>query len=105
MLADVTLIAASGLFGPTVDDLFRIAIFVVGVLNVLAVTIALILLRRYLRLLLDTEHYAREARNRLERDMTTMARAMASLEGEIAQLQLDRTSGSSPGSAGPQNSS
>jgi hypothetical protein len=82
-------VGGSGLFGPTVDDVFRIAIFVVGLLNVLAVTAALIVLRRYLRLLLDTEHYAREARNRLERDLTTMARAMASLEGEIAQLRRE----------------
>jgi hypothetical protein len=82
-----TAVGASGLFGPTVDDVFRIAIFVIGILNVLAVTSALLVLRRYLRLLLDTEHYAREARNRLERDLTTMARAIASLEGEIGRLR------------------
>jgi hypothetical protein len=79
--------AASGLLSPTVDDVFRVAIFVIGLANVVAVAIALILFRRYARLLLDVEHYAREARNRLERDVSTMAHALAALEAETARLR------------------
>ena len=78
----------SGLFSPTVDDVFRLAILVAGIANIVAVTVALSFMRRYVRVLLDIEQYAREARNRMERDVTTMARAMASLEGEIGRLRL-----------------
>lgn len=79
--------------------MLRLAILVVGVLNVIVVLTALRFLRRYVRLLLDVEQYAREARNRMERDMTTMARAMGSLEGEIAQLR-QRAEGRSPTDGG-----
>jgi hypothetical protein len=87
---DVTVVAAgNGLFGPTIDDVFRAAILLVGCLNVVAVVTALVLLRRYVRLLLDVEHYAREARNRLDRDVTAIGRAIAAVQGDIAQLRQD----------------
>ena len=53
----------SGLFGPTWDDVFRIAILVVGVVNVAAIVAGILALRHYARLLLDVEQLAREARN------------------------------------------
>ena len=53
----------SGLFGPTWDDVFRIAILVVGVLNVAVIVLGILALRHYARLLLDVEQFAREARN------------------------------------------
>jgi hypothetical protein len=53
----------SGLFGPTWDDVFRIAILVVGVLNVAAIVAGILALRHYARLLLDVEQLAREVRN------------------------------------------
>jgi hypothetical protein len=53
----------SGLFGPTWDDVLRIAILVVGVVNVAAIAVGILALRHYARLLLDIEQLAREARN------------------------------------------
>jgi hypothetical protein len=53
----------SGLFGPTWDDVFRIAILVVGVLNVAAIVAGIFALRHYARLLLDVEQFTREVRN------------------------------------------
>ena len=53
----------SGLFGPTWDDVFRIAILVVGVVNVAAIVAGILALRHYAHLLLDVEQFAREARN------------------------------------------
>jgi hypothetical protein len=53
----------SGLLGPTWDDVFRIAILVVGVVNVAAIVAGILALRHYARLLLDVEQFAREARN------------------------------------------
>ena len=53
----------SGLFGPTWDDVLRLAILVVGVLNVAAIVAGILALRHYARLLLDVEQFAREARN------------------------------------------
>ena len=53
----------NGLFGPTLDDVFRIAILVVGVVNVAAIVVGILALRHYARLLLDVEQFAREARN------------------------------------------
>jgi hypothetical protein len=53
----------SGLFGPTWDDVFRIAILVVGMLNVAVILAGMLVLRRYARLLLDVEQFTREARN------------------------------------------
>jgi Na+(H+)/acetate symporter ActP len=52
-----------GLFGPTWDDVFRIAILVVAVVNVAVIVAGILVLRHYARLLLDVEQYAREARN------------------------------------------
>ena len=80
--------AGSGLFSPTVDDVLRLAILVAGIVNIVAVSVALRFMRRYVRVLLDIEQYAREARNRMERDVTTMAHAMASLKGEIGRFRL-----------------
>jgi hypothetical protein len=53
----------SGLFGPTWDDVFRLAILVVGVLNVIALVAGILALRHYAHLLLDIEQFMREARN------------------------------------------
>jgi hypothetical protein len=53
----------SGLFGPTWDDVLRLAILVVGVLNVAAIVAGVLALRHYAHLLLDVEQFAREARN------------------------------------------
>jgi hypothetical protein len=53
----------SGLFGPTWDDVLRIAILVVGVANVAALVAGILALRHYARLLLDVEQFMREARN------------------------------------------
>ena len=53
----------SGLFGPTWDDVFRIAILVVGILNVAVIVVGILAMRRYARLLLDVEQFTREARN------------------------------------------
>ena len=53
----------SGLFGPTWDDVFRIAILVVGVVNVAVIVGGILALRHYARLLLDVEQFTREARN------------------------------------------
>ena len=53
----------SGLIGPTWDDVFRIAILVVGILNVAVIVVGILALRRYARLLLDVEQFTREARN------------------------------------------
>ena len=52
-----------GLFGPTWDDVIRIAILVVGLVNVAAIVVAILALRHYARLLLDVEQFTREARN------------------------------------------
>ena len=53
----------SGLFGPTWDDVFRIAILVVGLVNVAAIVTGILVLRHYAGLLLDVEQFTREARN------------------------------------------
>jgi hypothetical protein len=53
----------SGLIGPTWDDVLRIAILVVGVVNVTAIVVGILALRHYARLLLDVEQFMREARN------------------------------------------
>ena len=53
----------SGLIGPTWDDVFRIAILVIGLVNVAAIVAGILVLRRYARLLLDVEQFTREARN------------------------------------------
>jgi hypothetical protein len=53
----------SGLFGPTWDDVFRIAILVVGVVNVAVIVAGILALRHYARLLLDVEQFTREVRN------------------------------------------
>ena len=53
----------SGLIGPTWDDVFRIAILVVGVVNVAVIVAGILALRHYARLLLDVEQFTREVRN------------------------------------------
>ena len=53
----------SGLFGPTWDDVLRLAILFVGVANVAAIVVGILVLRHYAHLLLDVEQFAREARN------------------------------------------
>jgi hypothetical protein len=53
----------SGLLGPTWDDVFRITILVVGLVNVAVIVAGILALRHYARLLLDVEQLAREVRN------------------------------------------
>lgn len=53
----------SGLFGPTWDDAFRIAILGVGLVNVAVIVAGILALRHYAGLLLDVEQFTREARN------------------------------------------
>jgi hypothetical protein len=53
----------SGLFGPTWDDVLRIAILVVGVVNVAVIVAGILALRHYARVLLDVEQFTREVRN------------------------------------------
>jgi hypothetical protein len=53
----------SGLFGPTWDDVLRLAILIVAVLNIVAVAVGILVLRHYARLLLDVEQFTREVRN------------------------------------------
>lgn len=53
----------SGLLGPTWDDVFRIAILVVGLVNIAVIVAGILALRHYARLLLDVEQFAREVRN------------------------------------------
>jgi hypothetical protein len=53
----------SGLFGPTWDDVLRIAILVVGVVNVAVIVGGILALRHYARVLLDVEQFTREVRN------------------------------------------
>jgi hypothetical protein len=53
----------NGLFGPTWDDVFRLAILVVGVVNVAVIVAGVLTLRHYARLLLDVEQFTREVRN------------------------------------------
>ena len=55
-------LAASGLFSPTVDDVLRLAIFVLSGVNVVVLVVAVRTLRHNARLLLDVEQFAREAR-------------------------------------------
>jgi hypothetical protein len=55
--------SGSGLFGPTWDDVFRIAILVVGIVNVAVIVAGILVLRHYARLLLDVEQFTREVRN------------------------------------------
>jgi hypothetical protein len=52
-----------GLFGPTWDDVFRIAILVIGLVNVVVILAGILALRHYAGLLLDVEQFTREARN------------------------------------------
>jgi hypothetical protein len=67
----------SGLFGPTWDDVFRLAILVVGIVNVAAIVAAILALRHYVHLLLDVEQFAREARNYARESAATK------LEGDL----------------------
>jgi hypothetical protein len=60
----------NGLFGPTWDDVIRIAILVVGVINVVVILVGILALRHYARLLLDVEQFTREARNYARREGT-----------------------------------
>jgi Na+(H+)/acetate symporter ActP len=54
---------SGGLFGPTWDDVFRIAILVVGLVNVAVIIAGILTMRHYARLLLDVEQFTREVRN------------------------------------------
>ncbi len=82
---------ADGLFSPTVDDVFRLVIVVIGVITILVVLPGLVLLRRYARLLLDVEQATREARNRLREQTDTqlrgVARDMGTLSAEVGELR------------------
>ena len=56
------LIAADGLLSPTVNDFLRLAILVLSGVNVIVLLVVVRTLRQNARLLLDMEHFAREAR-------------------------------------------
>jgi hypothetical protein len=58
----------SGLFGPSWDDIFRILILIVGLVNVVVIIAGILALRRYARVLLDVEQFTREARNYARRE-------------------------------------
>ena len=66
------MLGASGLFGETWDDLFRIAAIVLVLTNMamlgLMIIVARRLSRRYEPLLLDLEQYLRQVRRREERE-------------------------------------
>ncbi len=82
---------ADGLFSPTVDDVFRLVIVVIGAITILVVLLGLVVLRRYARLLLDVEQATREARNRLREQTDTqlrnVARDMGTLSAEVGELR------------------
>jgi hypothetical protein len=67
----------SGLFGPTWDDVLRIAILVVAVLNVAAILVGILALRHYARLLLDVEQFTRAARNYARESIAQTSAAVA----------------------------
>ena len=56
-----------GLLNPTVNDLVRLAILVLSIVNVVVLLIVVRTLRRNARLLLDMEQFAREARQAARR--------------------------------------
>jgi hypothetical protein len=60
-------LAANGLLNPTVDDVVRLAIFVLSAVNVVVLLIAVRTLRRNARLLLDMEQFVRETRQAARR--------------------------------------
>ncbi|MBD0349344.1 MAG: hypothetical protein ICV59_09345 [Thermoleophilia bacterium] len=82
---------ADGLFSPTVDDVFRLVIVVIGTITILVVLLGLVVLRRYARLLLDVEQATREARNRLREQTDTqlrnVARDMGTLSADVGELR------------------
>jgi hypothetical protein len=55
-------LATNGLLNPTVDDVVRLVILVLSAVNVVVLLLAVRTLRHNARLLLDMEHFAREAR-------------------------------------------
>jgi hypothetical protein len=91
------MVIGDGLFRPTVDDVFRVIIVVLGLLNVAAVLLSVVALRRYARLLLDVEQTTRESRNRLrdqlDEQLRLMAREMGSLSADMTEL---RSTGRTP---------
>jgi hypothetical protein len=88
------MVLGDGLFGPTVDDVFRVVIVVLGLLNVAVVLVSVVALRRYARLLLDVEQTTRESRNRLrdqlDEQLRLMAREMGNLSADLTELRSTR---------------
>jgi hypothetical protein len=88
---DVLVFAGTGFLGPSADDAIRLAILVVGVLTIVGIAAGLLALRHYARLLVDVEQMARESRNRLrdqlESDATGLARELAAIAGDVAELR------------------
>jgi hypothetical protein len=60
------LFASDGFLSPGVDDILRLAIFVLVALNIVVLLFAVRTLRLATRLLLDVEQFAREVRSRRE---------------------------------------
>jgi hypothetical protein len=98
------MVAQTGIFSPTTDDIFRVVLVVIGLLNIAAVFIAVLALRRYARLLLDVEQITREARNRLReredyepralaRDVALMSANVAELRGLYERVEAERLGG------------
>ena len=83
--------AETGIFSPTTDDIFRVVLVVIGLLNIAVVFIAVLALRRYARLLLDVEQITREARNRLrervDSEPRALAREVALMSADVAELR------------------
>jgi hypothetical protein len=90
-IAFADMVLAEGLFGPTVDDVFRIGIVALGVLNIAVVLLSVVALRRYARLLLDVEQTTRESRNRLrdqlDEHLRLVAREMGNLSADVSELR------------------
>jgi hypothetical protein len=61
------LLLAAGLFSPVVNDVLRVAILLLGIVNIVVLLVVVRTLRGNARLLLDMEQFAREARQAARR--------------------------------------
>ena len=83
--------AGTGFLGPSTEDAVRIAILVVGIVTIIGIAAALLVLRHWVRLLLDVEQMTRESRNRLreqlERETAGLVRELGAIAGDLADLR------------------
>jgi hypothetical protein len=72
-----------GLLSPAINDLLRVAILTLSIVNVIVLLVVVRTLRQNARLLVDMEHFARETRNavrkREERSTPDLERASRAL--------------------------